>query len=251
MQEVSLEEINVAGIESKINTLKSQLSSLDIDVKSLKKATDSFVIYAHADGKIEELLITLHSNLDSQTPIVSLVQESGYYAEAYMSVDKAMQSSKNLKAIIKIGNKEYPCKFISLLPQVDKESGQAKMLFWIESSKDRLLLNAYALMQISNPSTKKVVVVKKSGLSMFDGEWVVFVPHKEEDHEDHNEKKGEKLEHHEDEEVPFSLKVVKKLSEYGNEVGVEGILAGEEYVSDGVYFVKSMLLKSKLGGHGH
>ncbi len=257
MQEVSLEEMNVAGIESKINTLKSQLSSLDIDVKSLKKATDSFIIYAHADGKIEELLINLHSNLNSQTPIVSLVQESGYYAEAYMSVDEAMQSSKNLKAIIKIANKEYPCKFISLLPQVDKESGQAKMLFWIESSKDRLLLNAYALMQISNPSTKKVVVVKKSGLSMFDGEWVVFVPHKEEDHEDHEKKEEDHDEAnhdhhgHEDEEVPFSIKVVKKLSEYGSEVGVEGILAGEEYVSDGVYFVKSMLLKSKLGGHGH
>ncbi len=259
MQDVSLEKIKVSEVESKINTLKSQLSSLDIDISNLKITTDSFIIYAHADGKIEKLLVNLHSNLDSQMPIVSLVQESGYYAEAYMSVDEAMKSSKEIKATLKMGDKNYSCKFISLLPQVDQITGQAKMLFWIESDKDMLLLNAYALMQISYPSDKKFVTVKKSALSMFDGEWVVFVPHEEEEHEeekheakeDDHDNEHEHGHHEDEEEVPFSIKVVKKLVEYGDEVAVEGISEGEEYVSDGVYFVKSMLLKSKLGGHGH
>jgi biotin carboxyl carrier protein len=258
MQDVSLEKIRLSEIESKINTLKSQLSSLDIDISNLKTTTDSFIIYAHADGKIEKLLVNLHANLDSQTPIVSLVQESGYYAEAYMSVDEAMKISKDINAMLKMGDKNYTCKFISLLPQVDQITGQAKILFWIESDKDMLFLNAYALMQISYPRSKKLVVVKKNALSMFDGEWVVFVPH-EEEHDEHEEEKdeedgdhGEHKDHHEDEEeVPFSIKVVKKLQQYGDEVGVKGIEEGEEYVSDGVYFVKSMLLKSKLGGHGH
>ena len=258
LYDLSSEEMVISGIESKRNSLKSQLSSLEIDLNSLKKATDTFTIYAHADGKIDQLLVSLHSNIDAQTPIVSLVQESGYYAEAYMSVEKAMQSTNDIKATLEINNKNYSCKFISLLPQVDEKTGQAKILFWIESKKDRLLLNSYAKMQILQPSDKYFMVVKKSALSMFDGEWVLFVPHDDHDENDKHEEHEEDSEHdehghddHEDEEVPFSLQVVKKLHSFGDEIAVEGIHEGEEYVSDGVYFVKSMLLKSKLGGHGH
>ncbi len=279
MQDLSAEEMAISGIESKRNSLKSQLNSLEIDLNTLKKATDTFTIYAHADGKIDQLLVSLHANIDAQTPIVSLVQESGYYAEAYLPVEKAMQSTKDIKATLKIANRNYPCKFISLLPQVDETTGQAKMLFWIESKKDRLLLNSYAKMQILQSNDKHFVVVKKSALSMFDSEWVVFIPHEDEEHheeheghdklDDHDEEEehsahDEHEEHkedskhdehghddHEDEEVPFSLQVVKKLHSFGDEIAVEGIHEGEEYVSDGVYFVKSMLLKSKLGGHGH
>jgi len=98
---------------------------------------------------------------------------------------------------------------------------------------------------------------------MFDGERVLFVPAEEEHHEDEEEKEHQEHddkekedehahhEHQDHEEVPFSLKVVEVVDTFGDEVAVRGIKEGQEYVSDGVYFVKSMLLKSKLGGHGH
>jgi ABC-type Zn2+ transport system substrate-binding protein/surface adhesin len=120
-------------------------------------------------------------------------------------------------------------------------------------------------MQIKQPSDKKLLTIKKSALSMFEGEWVVFVPNKEhedeedEHHEDHDrdEHDGHK-EHNDhdshndhDDDLPYSVKVVKKLQSFGDNIAIVGLDEGEEYVSDGVYFVKSMLLKSKLGGHGH
>jgi hypothetical protein len=120
-------------------------------------------------------------------------------------------------------------------------------------------------------------MVKKSALSLFQGEWVVFVEsdhggeehegeeahghddhdkaHKEEkDHEvhaDHDEDEEGHGDHEEHEEVPYAPKVVEIIAYNGDDVAVKGLKAGEEYVSDGVYFVKSMILKSSLGEHGH
>ncbi|MCF6207413.1 MAG: hypothetical protein L3J47_11065, partial [Sulfurovum sp.] len=107
-------------------------------------------------------------------------------------------------------------------------------------------------------------------LTLFQGEWVVLVekPHKREheeeehevhkeeahdDHDEHDEAEGEhgEHEHSEHEEIPYAPQVVKVIAYSGDEVAVKGIEAGTEYVSDGVYFVKSMLLKGALGEHGH
>jgi len=103
------------------------------------------------------------------------------------------------------------------------------------------------------------VMVKKSALTLFQGEWVVFVPkhHEEEHHNDkaheHDEDEDEHAKHaHEaDEEIPYEAQVVEVIAYAGEEVAIKGIEAGTEYVSNGVYFVKSMLLKSALGEHGH
>jgi ABC-type Zn2+ transport system substrate-binding protein/surface adhesin len=114
-------------------------------------------------------------------------------------------------------------------------------------------------------------MVKKSALTLFQGEWVVFVKKdhedmeedhaKEDDHEehgDHEEHEHETEEAHGEhehdeahEEVPYEPQVVEIIAYAGEEVAVKGIEAGIEYVSDGVYFVKSMILKSSLGEHGH
>jgi len=121
-------------------------------------------------------------------------------------------------------------------------------------------------------------MVKKSALTLFNGEWVVFVEkgheesddgkeethgHDDHDHDAHKEEKEDedhKNEAHEEEEEghdeheeesPYEAKIVQVIAYTGEYVAVEGLEAGEEYVSDGVYFVKSMILKSSLGEHGH
>jgi len=63
--------------------------------------------------------------------------------------------------------------------------------------------------------------------------------------------KGHGHDEHEEEESPYTPKVVKIIAYSGDDVAIEGIDKEDEYVSEGVYFVKSMLLKSSLGGHGH
>ena len=42
-------------------------------------------------------------------------------------------------------------------------------------------------------------------------------------------------------------RVVEPIAYFGDYVAVKGLKAGEAYVASGVYFVKSMLLKSAIG----
>ena len=282
--------IALQEIRSKQNALSSQLKSLGINPDDLKSATDQFVLYAHADGVVGEILAPLHSNVNAQTPLMTLVDQRDYYAVAYLAVDDAMQVSKEAKGWLKVANKVYPSHFVHLLPSIDEETQRAKVLFQIEKSPSSLLLGSFAEMDISLAPYQNAVMVKKSALTLFQGDWVVFVEtkheedehdddeanehdghdhdahkedehdghdhdtHKEDDHDAHEKEdndEGEHEDHDEDEEVPYMPKVVNIIAYTGEYVAVEGIEADEEYVSEGVYFVKSMMLKSSLGEHGH
>lgn len=254
---ISLEEIR-----SKKNALASQLKSLGINPATLKEATDKFTIYAHADGVVGQITAALHSNVDAQTLLMTLVNQSGYYAVAYLGVNDAMKITKETKGWINVAGKQYPSTFVQLLPNIDPETQRAKVLFSIDQSPSNLLLGAFNEMDIALAPYTNTVMVKKSALSLFNGEWVVFVEkeheeaghdeqghdaHKEDkEHEDSNDEEGE-----EHEEAPYEAKVVEIVAYAGDDVAVKGLKADEEYVSEGVYFVKSMILKSSLGEHGH
>jgi len=271
--DVSNAIIALENIRSKQSALTSQLRSLDIKPKSLKKATDKFVLYAHADGVVGTILAPLHSNVDAQTSLVTLVNQEGYYAVAYLGVKDAMKITKETKGWVSISDKKYPSHFVQLLPNIDPETQRAKVLFSIDKSPSSLLLGAFTQMDIALEPHTNAVMVKKTALSLFKGEWVVFVEkeHEEEGHHDeksdhdHDKEKaghdehddedeeehGEHDEDEEKEESPYAAKVVEIIAYVGDYVAVKGLKEGEEYVSDGVYFVKSMMLKSSLGEHGH
>jgi hypothetical protein len=267
---------------------------------------------------VGKILVSLHANVDAKTPLMTLVQQSGYYATAYVSLSNAMSITKETQGWIHLAGKAYLCHFVQLLPNIDEETQRAKVRFSIENSPSSLLLGAFVQMDISLAPTKDVVMVKKTALTLYKGDWVVFMEkeheevahheeksdhdheqekedhdahdhsthknegqqekthkeetHKEEaseheghdhdahkelaEHEKHDEERQEHDtnghdEHEDKEEAPYEAKVVKVLAYVGEYVAVKGLGVDVEYVSDGVYFVKSMLLKSSLGGHGH
>jgi RND family efflux transporter MFP subunit len=267
--ELNAHLIALETLRSEKNALASQLQTLGVDVVNLTVSTDKFTLYAHADGVVGKILVSLHANVDAKTPLMTLVNQSGYYAIAFLSVADAMQVNKETKGWVKIAGKSYPCHFVQLLPNIDEETQRAKVRFSIEKSPANLLLGAFTQMEIALPPSKEVLMVKKSSLTLFKGEWVVFVEahheeheeasHKEEvdEHEGHDhakheaEKEDAHDEHEEEEEAPYEARVVDIIAYSGDDVAVKGLELGVEYVSDGVYFVKSMLLKSSLGGHGH
>ncbi len=273
-QDLNREQIAYASIEADRNALASQLASLGVNPSSLKKPTDTLIIKAHSDGLVSRLLVPLHTNLSAETPIVSLVRSSGYYAIAYIGVAEALKMPKKVEGRLNIDGVSFKCRYLYLLPKVDEETQRAQMLFWIESDKQPLLLNAFAEMEINLPPFKRHVAVKRTALTMFEGEWVVFVPveegHEEHDeHEEHGEhgehegsekhdehdEHGEESDHDEHaehtEKKPYEIRVVEPVARFGGYIAVKGVEPGEEYVADGVYFVKSLMLKSELGGHGH
>ena len=282
---IALEEIR-----SKQNALASQLKSLGLDPSTLTEATDKFILYAHADGVVGKIIAPLHSNVDAQTLLMTLVNQNGYYAVAYLGVKDAMKVTKETKGWIKVADKNYSSHFIQLLPNIDPETQRAKVLFMIEDSPSNLLLGTFTEIDISLAPTQNVVMVKKSALTLFKGEWVIFVEkeyeeeahhdeksdhdhdkekveHDEHDHDAHKDDKGHEAhateahdeeedahgdgEHDEHEEVPYEARVVEIIAYVGDDVAIKGLNVEEEYVWDGVYFVKSMILKSSLGEHGH
>jgi ABC-type Zn2+ transport system substrate-binding protein/surface adhesin len=158
------------------------------------------------------------------------------------------------------------------MPNIDTETQRAKVLFRVEEHPRVLLLDAFVEMDVAIAPQQESVMVKKSALTLFQGEWVVFVKKHHEDaeeahahakevdhdahdtHEEHADEKEEAHgahEHKAHEEVPYEPQAVEIIAYAGEEVAIKGIEAGTAYVSEGVYFVKSMILKSSLGEHGH
>jgi len=291
--DVSSAIISMENIRAKKSALSSQLHSLGIKPETLTTPTDQFVLTAHADGVVATILAPLHSNVDAQTVLLTLVNQSGYYAVAYLGVNDAMKVTKKTKGWLNIAEKPYPSTFVQLLPNIDKETQRAKVLFSINNSPSNLLLGAFTQMDISLAPYTDAIMVKKSALSLFKGEWVVFAKkenikkeheeaghhdeksdhdhedekaeHDDHDHDAHTSDKGHEEHadddeeegheghggHEEHEEAPYAAKVVEIIAYSGDYVAIKGLQADEEYVSDGVYFVKSMILKSSLGEHGH
>lgn len=252
-------------LRSQKYALASQMETFGIDAKKLKKATNKLVLHAHADGIVGKILVSLHSNVDARTPLMTLVQQSGFYATAFLSPSDAMKVGADTKAWVRLADTFYDSTFVQLLPNIDEETQRAKVRFSINNSPDNLLLGAFTKMKISLPPRKDVLMVKKSGLTLFQGEWVVFVKtdtteHKEESHESHgydtlndthDAHAGHGHNEHEEEPKPYKARVVSIIAYAGDYVAINGLEVGEEYVSDGVWFVKSMLLRSSLGEHGH
>lgn len=233
----------------------------------MKSATDQFILYAHADGVVGEIFVPLHSNVDAEDKLMSIVNRNGYYAIAYLSIEDAMKVSDKTSGFVTVAKKKYPAHFVQLLPTIDEETQRAKVLFMMMENPKNILINAFTEMDISLAPFTEAVMVKKSSLSLFQGEWVVFVEkeHEEEvhkgeeahEHDDHDKEAADE-DHDEDEEgeeeheeAPYAANVVEIIAYNGDDVAIKGLKAGEEYVSDGVYFVKSMILKSSLGEHGH
>jgi len=158
-----------------------------------------------------------------------------------------------------------------ILPALDEKTQQMVVLSTLDVPVKNLLVNAYVDSELSLGEEKRYLSVKKTALSFFNNEWVVFVPEHheeeeghEEEHEEehkteaehHEEHKEEKHGHghgyeHEEEEVPYAIRVVKVIKQNENFVAIEGLREHEAYVSEKSYYVKSLLLKSALGGHGH
>jgi hypothetical protein len=123
-----------------------------------------------------------------------------------------------------------------------------------------LFVNTFLNSKIFFGKGKSYLTVKKSALSFFNNEWVVFVPEQHKEHDSHEEtRRGGAMsppdthneKEHEEEEVPYNIKVVKILKKFDKYVAIEGLKEHQDYVSDKSYYIKSLLLKSSLSGHGH
>ena len=251
MQKLNEISIKKSAMNSKIVALRSQLQTLGINPDGLQKATANFILYAHSGGRVSKLNLPLHTVVRVDEALISIVKEQAFYLESYLPLEFASYVKSGQRMIVEYNGKKIIAHVRQILPKLDTKTQRIIVLSSIDERVDGLFINAFVQTRLYFDATKASLAVKKSALSFFNNEWVVFVPkedseHEEEEHEEHGEH-----EEHEEHEVPFAVRVVEIVAQDDVFVGIKGLENGEEYVSAKSYFVKSMILKSSLGEHGH
>ncbi|EDZ63552.1 secretion protein, HlyD family [Sulfurimonas gotlandica GD1] len=248
MQELNSQSIKRDEAEAKLTSLKSQLDTLGINTETLKKASSNFILYAHSEGVVSEILQPLHSSIKEDTHIISVIKSQAFYLKSFLPLEYASKVKIGQKIVIKTNAKNIVSNVTQILPNVDEKTQRIVLLSSIDEITDNLYINAYTSSTLYFNSTKKYVAVEKSALSFFNNKWVVFVPKEEEKHKEHegHDEHGE-----EKHEAEYEARVINIVTQDEEFAAVEGLELDEEYVSDKSYYVKSQLLKSSLGGHGH
>lgn len=274
MQALNNQEIKRSKINAQLTALELQLDTLGIDASSLKVATANFILRAHSAGVVSALLKPLHSSVNVSDSVISIVKNQAYYVKSFLPLEYATKVSIGDKIVVNYGGKDIVTHITQILPKVDEITQRVVVLSSVDEKVESLFLNTYLKSTVYFGDALSHTAVKKTALSFFNNEWVIFVPKMEEEHheeeaghDEHSEEKHEESghdenaeedhddheegEHHEEHEAPYTLAVVKIIAQDDDYVAVEGLKVGEEYVSDKAYYVKSMILKGSLGGHGH
>jgi len=239
MQDLNNQEIRKSEINSQLTALESQLQTLGIDAKKLHKATANFILYAHSEGTVSTLRKPLHSSVNTNEPVISIVKNQAYYIKSFLPLEYATKVQIGDKIVVKYDAKNIITHVTQILPKIDEQTQRVVILSSVDQKIHKLFINTYLQSTLYFGATTPLLAVKKSALSFFKNEWVVFVPKGE--HEDEDQHK----------ESPYDIEVVKIISQDENYVAIEGLHEGEEYVSEKSYYVKSQILKSSLGEHGH
>jgi len=264
----SLEKLNREERErdqtvSEIESIKAQLRLLG--VKSRGKIKSTYTVYAQSSGKVAEILMPRNSVVDVNTPLVSIVKGgSSFLVKSYVPLNYVSEIEVGQRGELLYGGKPYKMHISQILPQLDEETQQIQVLSTLDESVKNLFVNAYVESKLFIGEAREYLAVKKSALSFFNNEWVVFTSkhHDEEEvHEEHHKNEHDKKEHHEEKEghhheheeveIPYDINVVKIITQNDTFIAIEGLDEHSDYVSDKSYYIKSLLLKSSLGGHGH
>lgn len=274
-QNVNKEQQERDETTSQIESVKQQLSLMGVSVKGGLKST--YTLYAGSTGTISKVLAPINSVVNSDTPLLSIIKGSkAILVKSFIPLRYTSSVKVNQKGEISYGSKNYKMHISQILPELDEQTQQMVVLSTLDEKVNNLFVNAFVGSKLYVGEAKKYLAVKKTALSFFNNEWVVFVPkhHEEEhdadkshneheghdhekhefheeEHDEHKENSREGHDEHEEEEVPFTFKVVKILKQDQSHIAIEGLEEHEEYVSDKAYHIKSLLLKSSLGGHGH
>jgi len=253
---VSLSELNnqtviFNEILAKLNSFKSQLELLGIKTQNLKKATSKFILYAHSSGRVSKILKPLHSAIEKNEELIELVKDE-YYLQTYLPLKYASLVNIGDTIVIRLNNHSIKTSIEMIMPNVDEITQRFMVLSKIDIDY-RLFTNSFVEATLYISKTKEYLAVKKSAISFFNNEWVVFTP-KEHSKQEHNEQlhnHNEDEEHHHEDELPYGIKVIKILTQDEQFVAISGLEVNDEYISSDSYYIKSQLLKSSLGGHGH
>lgn len=124
---ISLKELNDANIQrneilSKLNTLKSQLKTLGINPNNLNSTISSYVLYAHTNGVVSDILKPLHSSVSKDDELFSVIQEQSFYLKSYIPLEYANDIKVGQKVSLKYNKDMFDTTIERILPEVDLQT---------------------------------------------------------------------------------------------------------------------------------
>ncbi len=250
-QEYNIQNIERNRISSKINSIKSNLALLGVK----NEKSTSYTLYADSDGVVTDIIKPIGAVVSSGDSLVTVVNKESIFVKSFVPIRYANTLKIGQKASIFHENKHVEIQILQILPELDKQTQQVVILSTLKEKVPNIFINSFVETSLFIGDEKEYISIDKTALSFYKNEWVVFVPHKEDEHEEHNDHQEhsdhEEHDGHEEEEVLYEVKVIKIIKQNKNQVAIEGLKVEDEYVSDKSYYVKSLLLKSSMGGHGH
>ena len=235
LERVNREQRERDEVLSQMESIKSQLKLLGVSTKGNIK--NKYTVYAQGSGKVAEILVPLNSVVDANRALVSIVKGgASFLVKSYVPLNYVNEVKVGNKGQLIYGKKHYKMHISQILPELDEQTQQMQVLSRLDEPIKNLFVNAYVDSKLFIGLPKAYLAVKKSAISFFNNEWVVFTP------KHHNKyKEGE---------IPYELNVVKILKQNDKFVAIKGLNEHTDYVSDKSYYIKSLFLKSSLSGDG-
>ena len=226
-QEMTTKQIQQDTLLSQIKGIEVQLKGSSINPSSLKYNGSSHYVYASASGRIGEIMEPVGAFVKDEKVMATIINANAFYLHCYVPSKYAMHIQKGQKVMVKDSTTTpIYAKVNRILPTIDEATQRISVLASLDKPSNELYLNQYVAVTIYTQKDKNYLAVKKSALTFFQNEWVVFVP----------AQKG-----------LYEARVVEVIAKDDQFVAIKGLNAGERYVSDKSYYVKSMLLKSAIG----
>ena len=127
-QELNLLNIQRKDISAKLETIISQLKTLDIEVKDIKNTISEYTLFAHNSGIVSSLLKTEYSAVSKDTEIVSIVKEKSFYLKSYLPIAYSEYLKPGQKISTNFNGKNIISYIEKILPELD-ESTQRIIVF--------------------------------------------------------------------------------------------------------------------------
>lgn len=223
--ETMLKSLNLNG-DHKEHDIAGQTES--------KKVCTLYEIKAPWDGIVLKKDITVGENFaEDNTKVVFVVSDMSYpWLDLRADESEITHLSKDMQVSIKISNNTdvYKGKIIYVAPVIDESTRTGLVRVAIDNHDKNVRPGSFATGVVKVYDKGESVIVPSAAIQLVAGETVVFVPDS-------------------DGYSPRDVKVGK--SENGFTQVIAGLNAGEEYVSQGGFGLKAILMTSGMTGDGH
>ena len=228
-------EAKIAAQQAKAKALaygmtETQLSKL-LQNGSAANATGQFDLVSSQAGTVINDDFIVGQFIEPGQVLFAVSDEKRIWVEAKLPPEKAAQIKPGAKAwVIEDGN-NLPGAVVQVHHTVDEETRTLSVRIQVDNKADLLHSGEFVDIDIQTGESAPVIAVPNEAIVLLEGKQVVF------------KREGDELH-----PTPLDIGISK-----GGWTEVKaGLFGGDEIVTQNVFLIKSLILKSKMGeGHGH